>query len=141
MSCNLFDYSLAVKTTVITDTSNSNVTNVRPPVPNVGVLATIKLNEVRKRGRVSFICKKVKLCDRPATPHKPPIMSTLFLRMESASPEHRSEQPPGHIANLVGIVIAMMTITLPLYAISNFNTAAEATVRQPQSPLFVREPD
>ncbi|MEL6779743.1 MAG: hypothetical protein AAFO06_21095 [Cyanobacteria bacterium J06597_16] len=57
--------------------------------------------------------------------------------MESASPEHQSEQPPGHIANFVGIVIATMTLTLPLYAISNFNTA-EATVPQQASPSFMR---
>ncbi|MGC1306509.1 MAG: hypothetical protein WA885_04710 [Phormidesmis sp.] len=56
--------------------------------------------------------------------------------MESASPEHPAEQPPGHIANFIGIVIAMMTLTLPLYAISAFD-AAEAVPPQP-SPLFMR---
>lgn len=54
--------------------------------------------------------------------------------MESASPEHQSEQPPGHIANLIGFAIAATTLTLPLYAISNFS-AAEITVPQP-SPAF-----
>jgi hypothetical protein len=58
--------------------------------------------------------------------------------MESASPEHPSEQPPGHIANLIGIVIATITLTLPLYAISNFNTA-EVTVPQQPSALFMSE--
>ncbi|MEM9091966.1 MAG: hypothetical protein AAGC93_24920 [Cyanobacteria bacterium P01_F01_bin.53] len=57
--------------------------------------------------------------------------------MESASPEHQPEQPPGHIANFVGIVIATMTLTLPLYAISTFSTA-EATVTQQPSPLSLR---
>ncbi|MEL6159350.1 MAG: hypothetical protein AAFR18_09045 [Cyanobacteria bacterium J06627_32] len=57
--------------------------------------------------------------------------------MESASPEHQSEQPPGHIANLVGVLIAMMTLTLPLYAISNFNTA-QANVSQQPTQLFMR---
>ncbi len=60
--------------------------------------------------------------------------------MESASPEHQSEQPPGHIANLIGFVIATMTLTLPLYAISNFNTA-EITVPQPSSSLSMRAPE
>lgn len=41
--------------------------------------------------------------------------------MESASSEHQSEQPPGHMANLVGIVIAAITLTLPLYVVANFN--------------------
>lgn len=58
--------------------------------------------------------------------------------MESASPEHQPEQPPGHIANIVGIVIAVMTLTLPLYAISSFNTAEADPVPQQPSPLFMR---
>ena len=53
--------------------------------------------------------------------------------MESASPEHSSEQPPGHIANLVGLVITAMTLTLPLYAISNFSAAEIAAPQQPAS--------
>ncbi len=53
--------------------------------------------------------------------------------MESASPEHSSEQPPGHIANLVGFVITAMTLTLPLYAISNFSTAEIILPQQPSS--------
>jgi len=62
--------------------------------------------------------------------------------MESASPEHQSEQPPGYIANLIGVLIAMVTLTLPLYAISNFNTA-EVTRNQESSslrpvPIYVR---
>ncbi|MEM6867581.1 MAG: hypothetical protein AAF528_04290 [Cyanobacteria bacterium P01_C01_bin.121] len=57
--------------------------------------------------------------------------------MESASPEHQSEQPPGHMANLVGVLIATMTLTLPLYAISNFNTAGIDAPQQPSS-LFMR---
>gem|GEM_PF-2591250 len=57
--------------------------------------------------------------------------------MESASPEHQSEQPPGHIANLVGLVIAAMTLTLPLYAISTFSTA-EMPVPPPPSSLSMR---
>lgn len=57
--------------------------------------------------------------------------------MESASPEHSSEQPPGHIANLVGLVITAMTLTLPLYAISSFS-AAEITVPQQPASLSAR---
>ena len=53
--------------------------------------------------------------------------------MEPASPEHSSEQPPGHIANLVGLVITAMTLTLPLYAISNFSTAEVIVPQQPAS--------
>lgn len=60
-----------------------------------------------------------------------------FLRMESASPEQPSEQPPGHIANFVGIVIATMTLTLPLYAVSNFNTA-EVSTPQRSSVSFMK---
>lgn len=57
--------------------------------------------------------------------------------MESASPEHPAEQPPGYISSFIGVVIAMLTITLPLYAISNFDTV-EADVPQQPSPLFMR---
>ena len=57
--------------------------------------------------------------------------------MESASSEHQPEQPPGHVANLIGIVIAAITLTLPLYAISNFN-AAQATASQQSSSLYLR---
>ncbi len=57
--------------------------------------------------------------------------------MESASPEHSSEQPPGHIANIVGLVITAMTLTLPLYAISSFSPA-EVSVPQPPASLSVR---
>ncbi|MEL6493328.1 MAG: hypothetical protein AAFV85_18410 [Cyanobacteria bacterium J06634_6] len=57
--------------------------------------------------------------------------------MESASPEHQSEQPPGHIANFVGVLIAMMTLTVPLYAISNFTTA-DIAVPQQSSTLLMR---
>jgi len=57
--------------------------------------------------------------------------------MESASPEQPSEQPPGHVANFVGIVIATMTLTLPLYAISNFNTA-EVSAPQRSSFSFIK---
>ena len=57
--------------------------------------------------------------------------------MESASPEHPSEPPPGHIANLIGLAIATATLTLPLYAVSNFN-AAQAEVPQQSSPAFMR---
>ncbi|MGB7084724.1 MAG: hypothetical protein WBD47_04165 [Phormidesmis sp.] len=57
--------------------------------------------------------------------------------MESASPERQPEQPPGHIANFVGVVIATMTMTLPLYAVSSFN-AAQANVPQQSSSLFMR---
>ncbi|PZO51433.1 MAG: hypothetical protein DCF15_14900 [Phormidesmis priestleyi] len=57
--------------------------------------------------------------------------------MESASPEHPSEQPPGHIANLIGILIATLTITLPLYAISNFN-ASQAVVPQQLPSTFMK---
>ena len=57
--------------------------------------------------------------------------------MESASPEHPSEQPPGRIANLVGIAIALATLTLPLYAVSTFN-AAQAQVPQQSSTAFMR---
>jgi len=54
--------------------------------------------------------------------------------MESASSDHQSEQPPGYMANLIGVVIAAITLALPLYAISNFN-AAQATVSQQSSSL------
>ncbi len=57
--------------------------------------------------------------------------------MESASPERPSEPPPGHIANLVGLAIATVTLALPLYAISNFS-AAQAEVPQPSSSAFMR---
>ena len=57
--------------------------------------------------------------------------------MESASPEHPSEPPPGHLANLVGLAIATVTLTLPLYAVSNFN-AAQAEIPQQSSPAFMR---
>lgn len=57
--------------------------------------------------------------------------------MESASPERQSEQPPGHIANLIGFAIATTTLTLPLYAISNFSTA-EITVPQQPTSLSLR---
>lgn len=53
--------------------------------------------------------------------------------MESASPEHQSEQPPGHMANLIGVLIVMLTLTLPLYAVSNFNTAEVNRNQQPSS--------
>lgn len=57
--------------------------------------------------------------------------------MESASPDRPSEPPPGHLANLIGLAIAMLTLTLPLYAVSNFN-AAQAEVAQPSSSAFMR---
>ncbi|MGB3669907.1 MAG: hypothetical protein WA783_19295 [Phormidesmis sp.] len=60
--------------------------------------------------------------------------------MESASPERQSEPPPGHVANFanfVGVFITIVTLTLPLYAISNFNTAGIAAPQQP-STLFMR---
>lgn len=57
--------------------------------------------------------------------------------MQSASPEHQPEQPPGHIANCIGALIAMTTITLPLYVISNFN-AAGIHAPQQSSYLFMR---
>lgn len=57
--------------------------------------------------------------------------------MESASPERQSEQPPGHIANLIGFAITITTLALPLYAISNFS-AAEVTVQPPPSTYSMR---
>ncbi|MEL6351737.1 MAG: hypothetical protein AAFR58_08230 [Cyanobacteria bacterium J06627_28] len=57
--------------------------------------------------------------------------------MESASPEHQPEQPPGYFANAIGVLIATMTITVPLYAISNFNMADSQSTQQPSS-LFMR---
>lgn len=41
------------------------------------------------------------------------------------------------MANLIGIVIAAITITLPLYAISNFN-ASQANASQQSSSLSLR---
>ncbi|WP_157620262.1 hypothetical protein [Synechococcus sp. PCC 7335] len=53
--------------------------------------------------------------------------------MESASPEHSPEQPPGHIAHLIGLLITTLTLTLPLYAISNFRAIEVEIPRQPQT--------
>ena len=69
--------------------------------------------------------------------------------MESASSEHQSEQPPGHMANLVGVVIAAITLTLPLYVVANFNDpqASENTLapftflESNQANVQVDEPD
>ncbi|MBE9063596.1 hypothetical protein [cf. Phormidesmis sp. LEGE 11477] len=57
--------------------------------------------------------------------------------MESASPEHSSEQPPGHIANLIGVLITTLTLTLPLYAISNFK-AIEVEIPQQSQTLSMK---
>ena len=57
--------------------------------------------------------------------------------MESASPEHPLEQPPGHIANFVGVLITTLTLTLPLYAISNFKTV-EVEIPQQSAALFMK---
>ena len=62
--------------------------------------------------------------------------------MESASPEHSPDQPPGHIANLIGVLITTLTLTLPLYAISNFTTSnfttIEVEIPQRSQPLFMK---
>jgi hypothetical protein len=43
--------------------------------------------------------------------------------MESASqPESASDKPPGRIANLLGILIALITFALPLFAIAKFSS-------------------
>lgn len=57
--------------------------------------------------------------------------------MESASPEHPAEQPPGHVANFVGVLITMLTLTLPLYAISNFKTI-EIEIPPQSQPAFIK---
>jgi ABC-type phosphate/phosphonate transport system permease subunit len=53
--------------------------------------------------------------------------------MESASPEHQSENPPGHLANFIGIVIAALTLTLPLCVILNFTATEVSVPHQPAS--------
>jgi len=57
--------------------------------------------------------------------------------MESASPEHPAEQPPGYIANLVGVLITTLTLALPLYAISNFKTI-EIEIPQQSQAVFIK---
>ena len=100
---------------------NAYVTNVRWPVPDLEHLANIR-TKVRKNCilLLPFLQR-----------------STRLLPMESASSEHQSEQPPGYMSNLIGLVIAAITIALPLYAISNFN-AAQAIPSQQSSSLSLK---
>jgi hypothetical protein len=55
--------------------------------------------------------------------------------MESSNPSANSDQPPQRLADIVGTVIALLTLTLPLVAIARYSSNGVEVLQQVTYPL------
>lgn len=61
---------------------------------------------------------------------------SFFFPMESGSRINAaSEEPPSHWSNLLGTLIALLTLTLPVGAIAYFSTSDSLPISPPASSM------
>lgn len=67
------------------------------------------------------------------------IIALNPLCMDSASqPDHPPHEPPSRLSSLLGIVVALLTLTLPVFAIAHFSPTRIDAVET--APTILRQP-